>query len=372
MLCPREYAAMIRSPNPPFHLRKALVSYALQHGIRQAQRTFSVSRNTVRKWLRRYKDNGLTGLQSRSTRPLRFPGKVSQAVENQVLEARRLSGFGAERLVEEFQLPCGVSAVRRILQEHNLTRKPRRKYQKKNDLREVKKRYMAFERLQMDVKHLCDQPFYWPQAQALGLPAYQFTIRDVRTGAKWISFASENASVYSELTAIRLLKHLKAFGVDISKTIVQSDNGPEFKGNQMKHDGREFAAVVQNLGAQHRFIPPRCPNANADVESAHSRIEAEFYAREVFTGLNNFLTKSLEYQMYWNIGRPNRWKNKMTPWEIIKTLAPQTKIETLLMPPLFLDTLLSRLSVPHAVGHNVPPSPVFRPISGMGRVRQIG
>jgi hypothetical protein len=43
--------------------RKALVDYAKQHGIKPAMRHFGCSRNTIRKWLRRFDTEGQTGLK---------------------------------------------------------------------------------------------------------------------------------------------------------------------------------------------------------------------------------------------------------------------------------------------------------------------
>ena len=359
MLCPGDYATMIRSKDHSFDLRKTLARFSLQNGTRAAARAFAVSRNTVRKWRRRFKALGLAGLQGRSTRPKRSPNKVSRQVERTVLEARARSGFGAARLVEEFDLPCGSSATRRILRHYRLTRKPRKQHQKKNDLREVKKKYAPFQRLQMDLKHLKDQPYYLPQARLLGLPLYQYTIRDVRSGAMWISFATECAAVYAELTIRRLLGHLRANGADLKLTVVKSDNGSEFKGHQLHFDARDFADAVRDCGADHRFNPPSCPNANADVESSHSRIEPEFYDRANFLNTDDFLATAYQYQTYWNLGRPNRYKNNLTPWEIIHALKPNILPQTLLLPPALLDTLHRQLLHPQGVGHYVPPPPAF-------------
>jgi len=179
----------------------------------------------------------------------------------------------------------------------------------------------------------------------------------VRTGAKWLSFATECASVYAEITIRRLLRHLRECGVDLSLTVVKSDNGSEFKGNQIRDDGSHFADAVRALGAAHRFNPPSCPNANADVESCHSRIEAEFYDREDFADLGDFLAKADLYQTYWNLGRPNRWKKKQTPWEILSRIKPGIPPVALLLKPALLDTLLDHLLHPPRVGHKVPPPP---------------
>jgi transposase len=340
MLCPGEYVTMIRSKDHSYDLRKLMVRVAKARGIRAATREFATSRNTVRTWLRRFEAEHWQGLKSRSTRPKTSPRRVAPAIENHVLEVRRRSGFGAARLVEEFDLPCGVSATRRILDEYRLTRRPRKKHQRKNDLREAKKRFAPFQRLQTDLKALCDQPHYLPQAALLGLPLHQYSVRDVRSGAIWLAYASETAAVYAELTIRRLLGHLRAWGVDLAATVVQSDNGSEFKGNQVRLDGTLFAEAVGAFGAQHRFNPPSCPNANADVESFHARIEAEFYDRENFASLSDFLAKAAVYQAYWNLGRPNRSKGKQTPWEIIQALTPRVSINAVLLPPVLLDTLL--------------------------------
>ncbi|MFC1806226.1 helix-turn-helix domain-containing protein, partial [Planctomycetota bacterium] len=333
MLCSGEYATMIRSKDHSFDLRKAMVRVAKARGIRAAAREFAVSRNTVRTWLRRFEAEHWGGLKSRSTRPKSSPNKLRRSAERRVLEARRLSGFGAARLVEEFELPCGISATRRILREHALTRKPRKKHHKKNDLREIKKRLAPFQRLQIDVKALRDQPRYLPQAHLLGLPLSQFSVRDVRSGGMWLTYATETAAVYAHLTVRRLLRHLQACGVDLSQTLLQSDNGSEFKGNQLRLDGTLLADTVAVFGAQHRFNPPSCPNANADVESLHARIEPEFYDREDFSSLPDFLSKASLYQTYWNLGRPNRSKGRQTPWEILHALLPDVSVQSLLLPP---------------------------------------
>ena len=369
MLCSGDYVTMIRSQDHSFDLRKTLVRYATQHGIRAAVRAFAVARNTVRTWVRRHQSEGLRGLRSRSTRPNTSPNKVSAEVEKAVLRARERSGFGAERLADEFELPCGISAVRRILREHRLTKKPRKKHQKKNDLREVKKRYAPFQRLQTDVKYLCDQPRYLPQAHRLGLPLYQYTIRDERTGAVWLSFATELASIYAELTIRRLLRHLRRCDVDLTLTIVKSDNGSEFKGNQLRDDGTLFADVVETCGARHRFNPPSCPNANADIESSHARIEPEFYDREDFANLHDFLAKAADFQTYWNIGRPNRHKGKKTPWEILQAHDSSIPMQTLLLRPVLLDKLLEHEQlVGSGVGQKVSPSPGRRTVAVSGEV----
>ena len=63
---------------------------------------FGVSRQAVHRWLRRYENEGLTGLVDRSHRPPRCSHQMDPAVEVWVLETRRRNpDWGPRRLVHE-------------------------------------------------------------------------------------------------------------------------------------------------------------------------------------------------------------------------------------------------------------------------------
>jgi hypothetical protein len=94
------------------------------------------------------------------------------------------------------------------------------------------------------------------------------------------------------------------------------------------------------MKARHRFIPPRCPNANADVETSHELFEREFYDRERFRGASEFLAKAWTYQCHFNLTRKNSYQNWRTPVERLRQAAPKTPERVALLEPVFLDTLL--------------------------------
>ena len=105
---------MIYAYSQVFALRWELISYASDHGIRAASRAVDCSRNTVRKWLRRYDDEGKSGLLDRSRASKRIPHKTSPAVESMVVKfKKRIPYYGARRLKEEFDLPCSTGAISR-------------------------------------------------------------------------------------------------------------------------------------------------------------------------------------------------------------------------------------------------------------------
>ena len=80
-------------------------------------------------------------------------------------------------------------------------------------------------------------------------------------------------------------------------------------------------------------------NANADVESAHSLIESEFYDIEDFGSKAEFFRKAQLYQDFFNMIRPNFSKGTKTPWEIISEDRPDIATEVLLFPMIDIDAL---------------------------------
>jgi transposase InsO family protein len=77
-----------------------------------------VSRATVYKWLRRFREGGRAGLGDRSSRPARSPNRLPARVERQVLAARRRRHRGAVALAAELGL--NASTVGRVLARHRV------------------------------------------------------------------------------------------------------------------------------------------------------------------------------------------------------------------------------------------------------------
>ncbi|PIU48510.1 MAG: hypothetical protein COS94_01785 [Candidatus Hydrogenedentes bacterium CG07_land_8_20_14_0_80_42_17] len=64
-----KYYSRIRPMNHKFDLRDHMVRYALVNSLRATAHHFSCSRNTVAKWVHRWKAEGMSGLQKRSRAP---------------------------------------------------------------------------------------------------------------------------------------------------------------------------------------------------------------------------------------------------------------------------------------------------------------
>jgi transposase len=353
---PQPYYTVLRADDPHFALRHQVVTHARAHGIKPAARHFGCARNTVRKWLRRHQALGAAGLRSHSRAPKSCPHKTAPELEAHVVTLRKKSpGFGARRLIAEFELPLGHDAVQRIIRQRGLTRTPQKKHRRKNDLRAVKAAYAPFTRFQMDVKYLTDLSVYWPQMQSLKLPRFQYTIRELSCGAQFLAYSNELAKTYATFAAERFLQHLRQHGLDTTQVQITTDLGGEFDGDTVHYQPESFHLTIQQrYGAKHRFNPPSCPNANADVESVHATIETEFFDAQAFTSRADFWAKIATYQLWYNVARKNGSRGYRSPLDLLARKnqdLPAQKIspKIFLLHPIPLESLL-----PQPRGHDVP------------------
>jgi transposase len=339
-----------------YFLRQKVVAHARQYGIKSAMRAFGCSRNTVRKWLRRYRPSTPSSLQSQSTRPQHCPHQTSAGVEGLVVRLRRQTGFGAERLKVEFQIPCGVNAIRRILRTHGLVRVRKKKHVTKRSLRAVKAQWRLFQQLVADTKYLQDIPYYWPQMRRLGLPTFQYTVREPVSGLCFTGYADERSKSYAVLLAERLSAHLAWHGVDLAGVEWQTDNGSEFLEDA---HARGLPSTVRALGSGHHYIPPKAHTWQSDVETVHRLQEDEFFDREDFATRAEFWAKVTSYWHYFNLARPNRNKEWQTPLQILRQRDPNLNVAVAAWRSLDLGVLLGQYfrRYPAKGGHDLPTYP---------------
>jgi len=194
MAAPARYFDLIREMRDAYNHRLRLVESVRQLGIKPTARLFATSPFTVRKWWRRYRQQGPSGLKEQSRAPHSCPHKTPVELEKQVVAYRKmLPTFGAARLKREFDLPVSHMAIQRIWRAHGLIQKRRKKYQRKQDLAHIKARWALFQQISADTKDLDDIPHYWPQAQQFGLPAIQYTAREIRSGLLLLAFAERRS-----------------------------------------------------------------------------------------------------------------------------------------------------------------------------------
>lgn len=309
-----------------FRFKKEVVQWAQAHGIKPAIKKWGLGRNTIRRWLRRFENEGNKGLEEKRKGPKRIPHKASKEVEDAVISARQQAPcYGARRLKYFFDLKCSTGAIYRILKTAGLVEKKKKKHQIKNDLREAKARYKAFGHFQMDVKYLRDIPNYWGQLKEFKLPHFQYTVRDTKSGMLFLGFSDELSELTARTMIDYVLARLRVQMPDV-EIIVQTDNGVEFSGTTRHFERAPFTQQVIKYGAKHVFIPPKMCNANGDVESIHHSIEKEFFDLTAFRSRGDFLQKAETYRLFYNLERPNSYKGMKTPWLIAQQDWPQNDV----------------------------------------------
>jgi transposase len=360
-MCPYRYYNVMRTSKDPKQIRYQMVLSVDRVGIKQTARDFHTSRTTVRKWWRRWMDEGYRGLQERSRRPRHSP-LATPPEERERLVALRgtYKRLGADQIRMIEGLDRSARTIRKIWRQEGVSsRKRRKKSQTKQNLREVKRQWELFQQIVEDTKDLWDIPEYYFQMKCLGLPTIQYTARDVTTGLLFMGFAQERSLTNSVLFAEYLNEELQKRGMDLSLTTRQTDNGSEYIGSVTAKEGSAYTKTIEKVaGQRHQTIPPGAYTYQADVETVHNLVEMEFYELESFTGRDDFLRKARTYQMAFNLLRPNSYKEGKTPWQLAKEKKPDLPIDVAMIPPVFIEDLMDKKpSLILQGGHDVPSTP---------------
>ena len=336
-----------------FGIRKRLVLDALEQGNKPTARVYETTVKTVRKWVERYRKDGLPGLEEMSHAPHPIPHKTKPEVEERVIAKKKvLKGFGVGRMVKEFELGCGKQAALRILKEKGLLKLRKRKRQRRNDLREEKAKWRFGEVACVDTKDLSDIPAYWTQMKQLDLPAWQYSYREVRTGLMFLGYARERSLQHATVFAEWITAWLSEHGVESKESRWQTDGGSEFIGSWNTLKKSDFIKVLERHGISHFQIPK--VTYNADVETIHNLIELEFFDIESFQNRRDFFTKVSTYQRWFNILRKNSHKWNKSPLDILQKAAPNVGHAIVSLPALDLDLLVSRKITNLLKSHSPP------------------
>lgn len=239
----------------------------------------------------------------------------------------------------------------------------------------MKARFRPFEENQVDTKYLNDIPFYVEQLlNNPDLPKFQYTWRDVKTGCVFMGFSNELSEAAACCFAAAVGSHFKRTGFAPS-TVFQPSRQIMERSSQVwkerKNDRGFHNLIEEKLLAHHRFIPPGKKNKQADVESLHERIEAEFFDLEKFSGRSHFFNLASAWQLWFNTTRKNAYKGNRCPDDILKESYSDRNPEVWLLPALDLDLLLNKraeksLDNFHVFrGYYVPALPVMLPCTSI-------
>jgi len=326
--------------------RYQMVQYALSHGVKPTARVFGTSPPVARKWLKRFKEQGYDGLKDISRKPHHSPRATAQSIKDHIvsLKKNKYGRMGAEQVKTLEGLKQAPKTIRKFWREAGVARgRRRKKYITKQNLREVKKRFYLFQQSCEDTKDLTDIPEYWPQMKRLNLPTVQYTRREISCGILFTGFANDLSLIHATLFAAYINQQMKKYkALPEDSAYCQTDNGSEFCGSWNAKKPSAYTRTVESLPGQfHTTIFPGAHRMQADVETVHGLMETEFYEIEKFADRADFLNKANTYQLFFNLERPNTYKEHKTPWQLASEKKPNLDKRLLMTPVVDLDLLLN-------------------------------
>ena len=341
-MCPYQYYHVMKQSKDKKPWRYQMVQYAFAKGVKPAARHFHTSPSVVRKWVYRFKADGYSGLGDRSHRPLHSPNETPQHVKDHVIALKAIyKRVGAVHVRILENLTLAPKTIRKIWKEAKIPSRQRpKKHVTKNNLRAVKKQFQLFQQSMEDTKDLMDIPEYYFQARTRHLPKVQYTFREVSCGILFLGFAESISLTYAHLFATYINHFLKKFNALPESSIRQTDNGSEYIGSWNAKNPSAYTRAIELLPGQHHYtIYPGAHRMQADVETIHNLMEPEFYEIEDFKNRNDFMAKATVYQHFFNLHRPNSYKENKTPWQLVQEKKPDLDKHLLMIPPVDLDRL---------------------------------
>jgi transposase InsO family protein len=242
------------------HCRELLVERVLLRGEPKAQaaRRFAISVKTVEKWLRRYQQEGASGLQDRSCRPRRSPRATVRELSLAVLALRhqRLTMLGIAR-----QLGLSRSTVARICATAGLQRlvslEPPVAVQRYE-------RAQPGELLHLDVKKLgritrIGHRITGNRSYGYGKAGWEFVHVAIDDTSR-VAYAQPLPDEQGDSVAMFLRAAVAYYaGLGIRIREVLTDNGGGYR-------SQLFARACRDLGIYHRFTRAYTPRTNGKAE----------------------------------------------------------------------------------------------------------
>jgi len=273
----------------------------------QAADAQGISRATVCKWVKRYREEGVDGLQDRSSRARRTPHALSKRKVKTICRLRRREGTGPHRIA--YELGMAQSTVYGVLRRNGLSRLAWMDRTTREVIRYERER--PGELLHLDVKKLRRIP---PGGGRRKDPEWHFTntsyrIRGALRGQDFIHVAIDDHSRFAYVEALNdekavttvefLLRAIKAYervGVKIERIL--TDNGSNYT-------SRVFKEQASELGIGLRRTRPYRPQTNGKAEAFIKTLIREWAYKRIYTSNQERLNELTRFIKSYNQRRPH-------------------------------------------------------------------
>lgn len=294
--------------------RLEMVRFANESSIKAAARFYSCSKNTIKKWCKRYAVYGLKGLLDRSRKPKTSPKRIPKedidkitTITKQAKEAKKYITVNNVRKKSNIYDYSDVT-INRYINKACGKKKNRKHVQSHNGDVTWKKKLKPWQLIQIDIKYLTDidnlKPYFANETNDFkGIKCkYQITARDVATGCAIVAYCDDKSLTYTTIFLNNILyPFLKQFkNLNLKEVIIQTDNGNEFTNKHKKTNGKapiksSFTLFIEDKFKKHRTNIPGHPTADSDVETFHWSIERDCLAWDDIIDDESLIKCTTEY-----------------------------------------------------------------------------
>lgn len=228
-------------------------------------RRYGISRPTGHKWVKRYREEGLAGLEDRSHRPHSCPHLIPEPFVKRILEIRNRHDWGAPKiqrvLRDDHDSVPSIAAIHRVLVEHQLVvhRKPRRRHT-----------HPGTPPPSMDAPNATwTVDFKGEFRTGDGTLCYPLTVQDGHS--RFLLECRGFERIDTQLTRRRFEHLFRDFGLPVR---IRSDNGAPFASPALAGLSRLSVWWIK-LGITPELIQPGKPQQNGRHERMHRTLKEE-------------------------------------------------------------------------------------------------
>ena len=299
--------------------RQLLVNRVLKEGwpACRAAEAAGVSRTTTYKWVRRFREEGTSGLGDRSSRPAAMPRQLSAELTARVLAVRRDRRWGPHRVAAVLELPR--STVYAVLVRHHCSRLRDFDPPTGKPLRYV--RAAPGELVHMDIKKLGRVPhggghrIFGEASRPSGTSGLGYDFLHVAVDdASRLAFIQALADE-TDRSATTFLQAAVGFyqrhGIKVERILTDQGNA---------YRSRRFNLALDELGIKHKLTRRRRPQTNGKAERLIQTLLREWAYVRLFTSNQARLAALPKWVYFYNSRRPHTALGGRSPLAVVNNV----------------------------------------------------
>jgi transposase InsO family protein len=276
-----------------------------QMSVSEAAATYGVSRQHVHRWLARYRDQGVDGLEPRSRRPHSNPRRTASEVAERIVALRReLAGQGLDHgpqtigwhLAQQHLPVPSTSTIRRILLTAGLVTPEPKKRPKS-----------SYRRFEADQPNQCWQSDFthWRLSDGGGVEIINW----LDDHSRYLLAAVVRPRITGEDVVATFLAAADANGLPRSTL---TDNGSVYT-SRFTGGRNGFEYLLASLGIAQKNGHPGHPQTQGKIERFHQTQKRWLAAQPAAATLTDLQAQLDRFAHIYNTLRPHRALNRATP-----------------------------------------------------------